>query len=67
MNITATLNALRTLAADVPHDAVAQQEDEHEAEFLLASCDPPLSSAAFAHSMGMFHRLRERAVSEAAS
>lgn len=62
MNIRDTIQAIRTLAADVPPDAVAAEDDMHEAEFLLASCDPPLSGAAFQHTMSMFLRLRERAI-----
>lgn len=66
MNISDTLSALRTLAADVPMDEVAAADDLFEAEYLLASCEPRLSEAAYQHTMSMFLRLRARAV-EAAS
>jgi hypothetical protein len=62
MTIRDTIQAIRTLAADVPHDAAGEADDLHEAEFLLASCDPPLSAAAYQHTMSMFLRLREQAV-----
>lgn len=62
MGISETLAKLRELAADVPHDDPEALDDMYEAEFLLASCDTPLSAAAFQHSMAMFLRLRSRAV-----
>lgn len=62
MTIRETIQAIRTLAADVPHDEVQAADDLHEAEFLLASCEPPLSGAAYQHTMSMFMRLRERAI-----
>jgi hypothetical protein len=62
MNIPDTLKALRDLANTLPHDGNDTADDLHEAEFLLASCEPALAPAAFSHCMALFVRLRERAV-----
>ncbi len=62
MNIHDTLKAIRELAADVPLDAESLGDDMHEAEYILATCEPRLSTAAYHHSMSMFLGLRARAL-----
>lgn len=66
MTIRDTIQSIRDLAAEVPHDAECVAEDLYTAEFILASCEPPLSGAAYSHLMSMFIRLRERAIEKGA-
>lgn len=66
MDIPNTLKALRDLANTLPHDGTQASDDLHEAEFLLASCAPPLAPAAFQQCMALFVRLREQAQYRAA-
>lgn len=56
MTIKETIAALDQIAATPRHDAACEADDIGEAEYLLATCEPKLSSAAFHHMMGRFMR-----------
>jgi hypothetical protein len=66
MGISETLRSLRELAATVPTGSYDRLEDMAEAEYLLLTCKPALSSAAIARCMSLFIHLREKAVTDAA-
>lgn len=61
MNIPQTIKAMQDLARTPSHGPADDADDLDTAEYLLATCQPPLAAAAFEHLMAQFHHLRAQA------